>query len=70
MLHVTNGDAAASRLGDAGLSGRVVVWADVLHDGPAAGGLSDDEWRDPHAGFLAQAGYAGSEAIARAQLEA
>jgi hypothetical protein len=70
MLHVTNGDAAATRLGDAALPGRVAVWADVLHDGPAIDGLSDDEWHDLRAGFLAQAGYAKNEETARAQLEA
>jgi hypothetical protein len=70
MLHVTNGDVVAARLAEAGLPGRVSVWADVLHDGPLLGGLADEEWRDERARFLAASGYAESEASARRQLEA
>jgi len=56
MLHVTNGDAAAVPLRQAGLPGEVTIWADPLHDGPVVDGLSDQEWREMRAGFLAASG--------------
>ena len=34
VLHVTNGDGAASRLRAAGASGDVLPWRDALHEGP------------------------------------
>ena len=33
-LHLMNGDAAAEQLRRAGVAGPVVVWTDVLHEGP------------------------------------
>jgi len=70
MVHVTNGEAAAAPLRDAGLPGEVIVWADVLHDGPVLDGLADAEWRALRAEFLACAGHAPSPSEALATLEA
>ena len=42
-LHVLNGDSARIVLEETGLPGEIVVWADVLHDGPVPGGLDNDE---------------------------
>jgi hypothetical protein len=53
MLHVTNGSIAVSRLHDLGLSGRIVPWDDVLHEGPVRAGVSDEELRRERAAFLA-----------------
>ncbi|WP_020178786.1 hypothetical protein [Methylopila sp. M107] len=41
VLIITNGDSAVARLAAAGVSGTVLAWRDVLHDGPVpdAGGL-------------------------------
>jgi hypothetical protein len=50
MLHVVNGDATASRLEPAALPGDVLVWRDILVEGPVAGGLEIDAlaaWRAP-----------------------
>jgi hypothetical protein len=33
-LVVTNGDAAVERLAAAGITGEILPWRDVLHDGP------------------------------------
>jgi hypothetical protein len=57
LLHVTNGDAAAGVLREAGLSGEVSVTADVLHEGPAPGGLPPERWRKVRARYLAECGY-------------
>jgi hypothetical protein len=50
LLHVVNGDCTRIILERTGLPGDIVVWADVLHDGPAPYGLSPEEWRELRAG--------------------
>ncbi len=56
-LHVTNGDSAAASLRLSGISGEVSVTADVLHEGPAPGGLPPERWRKVRARYLAESGY-------------
>jgi hypothetical protein len=53
MHHLTNGDVAAAVLRRAKLPGRVIVWADALHEGPAPAGLAPEEWRRVRARHLA-----------------
>jgi len=57
MLHVTNGDAAAEAIAGTGLAGDLLVWRDVLHEGPVPGGASPTELREIRAGFLARCGW-------------
>jgi hypothetical protein len=57
MLHVTNGDVAAELLRLSGVGGEVAVTADVLHEGPAPGGLPPERWRKVRARYLAESGY-------------
>jgi len=58
MLHVTNGDSAAETIRLSGVTGEVAVTADVLHEGPAPGGLPPERWRKVRARYLAESGYA------------
>ena len=58
ILHVTNGEAAGTVIGAAGVAGQILTWDDVLHDGPVPGGASDEELRSGRAGFLAARGWA------------
>ena len=53
MHHLTNGDVAAAVLRRARLPGRVIVWADALHEGPTPAGLPLEEWRRVRARHLA-----------------
>jgi hypothetical protein len=53
MLHVTNGDSAVERLRAAGITGEILPWRDVLHDGPVPEGKSADELRALRASFIA-----------------
>ncbi|MFN8533411.1 MAG: DUF1835 domain-containing protein [Dehalococcoidia bacterium] len=62
MLHITNGESAGDPLRRA-VSGTVVVWRDVLHDGPVPD-VPDDELRRVRARFLANSGRAGELAEA------
>ncbi|HEV2853928.1 MAG TPA: DUF1835 domain-containing protein [Thermoanaerobaculia bacterium] len=57
MLHVTNGDIAAELIRLSGISGEVSVTADVLHEGPAPGGLPPERWRKVRARYLAESGH-------------
>ena len=34
MLHITNGDSAVRIMREAGVSGELLPWRDVLHEGP------------------------------------
>ncbi len=57
MIHFTNGDCAASPLRASGVPGRVVVVADVLHEGPCRSDLDRDGFRELRASYLAASGY-------------
>ena len=53
FLHVANGTSTTATIHAAGLPGRSSIWADVLHDGPVPGGLSDDALLEVRARHLA-----------------
>jgi hypothetical protein len=63
MLHVTNGDSAAEGIQASGVSGEVLPWRDVLHEGPVPSGLDDAELRAVRARFLAECGWGEPEQI-------
>jgi hypothetical protein len=53
FLHVANGDCTTDLIERAGIAGARSIWADVLHDGPVPGELTDDELLRVRAAFLA-----------------
>jgi hypothetical protein len=53
ILHVANGTSTTATIQAASLPGRSSIWADVLHDGPVPGGLSDDALLEVRARHLA-----------------
>ncbi|MDB4950637.1 MAG: hypothetical protein JWM27_3286 [Gemmatimonadetes bacterium] len=61
MLHVTNGDSAVDAMRRAGITGDIVPWRDVLHDGPVPAGLPPDALSAVRARFIAAQGW-GDEA--------
>jgi hypothetical protein len=60
LLHVTNGDAAAGALQQAGFR-EVLPWRDVLHEGPVREGLPLARLSEERARFIADAGWAPFE---------
>ena len=62
-LHVTNGDSTADSLLQTTLVERIVVWRDVLHEGPVPA-VGDAELRDVRAHFLG-----GDEGVDRVRRE-
>lgn len=69
MLHLTNGDSTAVSLRRAGVTGEVVAWRDILHEGPVPSNLALEAMSDQRARFLASIG-AGSFADLCRQLGA
>src|SRR5205823_5478510 len=64
VLNVTNGDSVAGTLREAGVPGTVLVWRDVLHDGPVPAG-DPAEVRRVRAGHLAARGWGAAAEIER-----
>jgi hypothetical protein len=62
MLHVTNGDAAAEAIRSTGVDGEVLVWRDVLHEGPVPAAVDARELREIRAAFLARCGWSSRAA--------
>ena len=69
MLHITNGDSTAIPLRRTGVTGGVIAWRDILHEGPTPAGLALEAMSDVRARFLASTG-AGTFADIRRELGA
>lgn len=59
ILHITDGDAAGALLADSGIDGDVLVWRDVLYDGPRNPGWPSRETLDARAAFLSESTAGG-----------
>ncbi|MEO8194737.1 MAG: DUF1835 domain-containing protein [Gemmatimonadales bacterium] len=64
-LHVTNGDSAAGGIQASGLSGEILSWRDVLHEGPVPAGLSLDGLSRVRAAYLAAEGMGDPATLER-----
>lgn len=53
-LHVTSGDVAGALLADSGIGGEVLVWRDLLYDGPRNPGWPSPATREARARFIAE----------------
>ena len=62
LLHVTNGESAGNTLRRTALGGAVLPWDDVLHEGPVPL-LPRQELLRTRAGFLAECGWGGAQAL-------
>ena len=69
MLHVTNGDSTAISLRRTGVTGKVITWRDILHEGPVPAGLALEAMSDVRARYLSSVG-AGTFADLRGELGA
>src|SRR4026209_935673 len=69
MLHIVNGDSATGTLKQSGIAGNCLAFREVLQEGPAPGGLSDDEWVSNRARFLAEGYHLDVEACRKELLE-
>ena len=65
LLHITDGESVAGTLRQSGIPGTVAVYGDLMYEGPAPAGLSDEDWRDVRAGFMAEAGFGTIEETKR-----
>jgi hypothetical protein len=68
LLHITNGDCAVSLLSQV-VSGIILPWRDVLHEGPVRSGLSLEALSAERASFIAAAGWGELPDVARSFAE-
>jgi hypothetical protein len=61
-LNITNGDSAVHIMKRAGISGTLLPWRDVLHDGPVPAGLSLTALSEVRARFITARGW-GDQAV-------
>lgn len=64
-LHITNGDHSAERIRLAGITGHVVPWRDVLHEGPVPAGLSATALSEMRTRFIVEQGWGELERVRR-----
>ena len=69
FLHLTNGTAIIPAMRDAGITGTIVPWDDVLHEGPVPEGLGTAALRERRAEFIAGCGWGPLESIRRSLTE-
>jgi hypothetical protein len=65
VLHLTNGTAIIPAMRAAGISGPILSWDDVLHEGPVPMGLGSVALRERRAAFLAACGWGSVDIIGR-----
>ncbi|MGD8570469.1 MAG: DUF1835 domain-containing protein [Gammaproteobacteria bacterium] len=63
ILNITNGDSAVRVMKAAQMSGDILPWRDVLHDGPVPAGLSLRELSEVRAQFIIDQGWGDPDAI-------
>jgi hypothetical protein len=68
MLHIVDGESVAGTLRQSAVPGEVMIYGDLLYEGPAPAGLTTEAWRERRARFYSDAGYASIEDARRAQL--
>jgi hypothetical protein len=61
MLHITNGDAAVPGIRASGVEGPVLVWLEVLHEGPVPAGLTLHELSAVRSRFFSDLGWDDDE---------
>ncbi len=62
-LHITNGDVFAGALASAGITGDILPWRDVLHEGPVPSDASPEHFYHTRAQFIAGCGWASYDEV-------
>jgi hypothetical protein len=62
LLHITNGDCAVAVISKV-VSGTILPWRDVLHEGPVRAGLSLEALSEERAAFIADAGWGSFDEV-------
>lgn len=66
ILHITNGDSAVAGMRAGGISGEIVAWRDILHEGPVPAGKSLAELSRIRAEWLEQQGFGERDSLEHA----
>jgi hypothetical protein len=65
ILHITNGDSAVMGMRAGGISGEIVAWRDILHEGPVPAGKSLGELSRIRAEWLERQGFGERNSLER-----
>jgi RNA polymerase sigma factor (sigma-70 family) len=68
MLHIVDGESVAGTLRESSIPGEVLIYGDLLYEGPTPAGLNNDTWNEIRARFYSDAGYASIEDAREIQL--
>lgn len=68
MLHIVDGESVAGTLRESSIPGEVLIYGDLLYEGPTPAGLNSDAWNEIRARFYSDAGYASMENARAIQL--
>jgi hypothetical protein len=52
MLHIADGESVAGTLRESGVPGEVMIYGDLMYEGPVPAGLGTEGWREARAQFL------------------
>lgn len=63
MVHITNGDAVAEKLRRWAGEPRLIIWHDILHEGPLPAGLPLEAFTDARIQWLESNGYVSGEKL-------
>ena len=69
ILNITNGDSAVAIMEQAGITGTLLPWRDVLHDGPVPKGLTLEELSAVRAEFIIGCGWGEPDRIKQGFIE-
>ncbi len=69
ILNISNGDCAVSIMEQAGITGDILPWRDVLHDGPVPEGLSLEALSEVRTQFIVDRGWGTPENIKSSFIE-
>ena len=61
FLHIVNGDATGDPLSRSRVPGTIVVWVDILHEGPVQADVDAESWKEVRARYLEARGYLSAE---------
>lgn len=61
MLHIVDGESVAGTLRESSIPGEVLIYGDLLYEGPTPASLNSDAWNEVRARFCSDAGYARLE---------
>jgi RNA polymerase sigma factor (sigma-70 family) len=68
LLHIVDGESVAGTFRESSIPGEVLIYGDLLYEGPTPAGLTNGTWNEIRARFYSDAGYTSMEDARAMQL--